>query len=519
MNRETDFPYETHELLVNNATISGKQVGDIIKEIQHIYRSDNRPWIIGFSGGKDSTAVLSLVYTALLRLPEDERHKPVYVVSSDTLVETPVVVHLIQHVLQRVSQQAMRDDLQLTCHTVYPKQDQTFWVNLLGRGYPAPRQSFRWCTERMKIDPVSDFITKTVAGYGEVVVVLGSRSQESASRAQVIARHKVGDLGLGRHTSIPNAYTFMPIVSWSADDVWEYLMGAPCPWGGDNQQLFELYKGSNQGECPLVIDKSTPSCGNSRFGCWTCTVVTEDRALHGLIESGDDWMRPLLDFRNKLYNSNEPENVKLYRNIKRRTGRVTYRRARGDDSKDQEVREVRGPYLMEWRQAWLKELLEIQKSINEAGHDFPLIREEELQAIRQEWLRDPNEPDFLDSLPRIYREVYGEQIEWTQNDAGAFTAPDAFLLQTLAAKHDLAPEMIMKLLEVELSVSGLGRRKGVMRKLESVIEQDWNIEDAMGYRNQEYNAAMTWRDEITILQDELEAANATIRAMDEESQS
>ncbi|MCG8053476.1 MAG: DNA phosphorothioation system sulfurtransferase DndC [Candidatus Thiodiazotropha endolucinida] len=518
MNAEPSFLYPTHEALIDAGSIGDMALTEQVAEIQAVYRGDSRPWIIGFSGGKDSTAVLSLVYTALLRLQTQDRHKPVYVVSSDTLVETPVVVDLVQHVLKVINTQAKRDRLDISAHTVYPQMDQTFWVNLLGRGYPAPKQSFRWCTERMKIDPVTDFITRKAALFGEVVVVLGSRSQESVSRAQVIAKHKIGDLGLGRHTSIPNAYTFMPIVSWSADDVWEYLMGAPCPWGGNNQQLFDLYKGSNQGECPLVIDKSTPSCGNSRFGCWTCTVVTEDRALHGLIESGDDWMRPLLAFRDKLYNSNEPENTKVYRNIKRRSGRITYRRARGENPKDQEIREVRGPYLMKWRQAWLKELLEIQKSINEAGQDFSFIREEELQAIRQEWLRDPNEPDILDSLPRIYREVYGEQIEWTENDAGAFTAPDAVLLQRLAERHDLEPEMIMKLLEVELSVSGLGRRKGVMRKLESVIEQDWDIEEAMGYRNQEYNAAMTWRDEINDLQTAIDAASAAVRAMDEGSQ-
>ena len=116
----------------------------------------------------------------------------------------------------------------------------------------------------------------------------------------------------------------MPIQDWSADEVWQYLLGAPCPWGSENWELFDLYKGSNQGECPLVIDTSTPSCGNSRFGCWTCTVVTEDKALHGLIDSGMDWMKPLLDFRNELYQSTIPENKTKYRNYKRRTGRVSY---------------------------------------------------------------------------------------------------------------------------------------------------------------------------------------------------
>lgn len=517
MKASPNHPFPTQDALLDRQAIAGKPLTDLIKYIQAVYAADNRPWIIGFSGGKDSTAVLSLVYSALLRLSPERRHKPIYVVSSDTLVETPVVVDLIKSVLDQVNQAAKEDGLDVSAHAVYPSMDQTFWVNLLGRGYPAPKQSFRWCTERMKIDPVTDFITSKVAQFGEVVVVLGSRSKESASRAQVIANHQIKGSALSRHTSIPNAYTLMPIVDWSADDVWEYLMGAPCPWGGDNQRLFELYKGSNQGECPLVIDKSTPSCGNSRFGCWTCTVVTEDRALHGLIESGDDWMRPLLEFRNKLYSSNEPENIEIYRNIKRRTGRITYKRARGDDPENKEAKHIRGPYWMKWRKKWLKELLEIEKSLADKGFDFPLIREQELHAIRQEWLRDPNEPDILDSLPRIYREVYGDKIEWTANDAGAFTEPDEFLLKDLAGRHGVAPEMIVKLIEAELSVSGLGRRDGIRKKIMSILQQDWDVEEALNYRNQEFHASSVWRDEINDLQAAIEQANKDLRAIEEAS--
>lgn len=514
MSQITHLAFERHKQLIDSLVLAGTPLQELIKEIQAVYIADKRPWIIGFSGGKDSTTILSLIYTALLDLPVDKRHKHVYVVSSDTLVETPVVVDLITHVLEIINTQSAQDGLPMSAHAVHPKMDQTFWVNLLGRGYPAPKQSFRWCTERMKINPVSDFITEKVAEFGEVVVVLGSRRQESASRAQVIAKHRIEGSPLSRHTSLPNAYTYMPIESWSADEVWEYLMGGPCPWGGDNQALFDLYKGSNQGECPLVIDKSTPSCGNSRFGCWTCTVVTEDRALHGLIESGEQWMKPLLDFRNILYESNEPENADQYRNTKRRSGRVTFKRTRNDDSESAEVKHIRGPYWMKYRQEWLRKLLEIQKELEQGGHPFPLIREEELQAVRQEWLRDPNEPDILDSLPTIYREVYGDQIEWTENDAGAFSAPDALLLKELGEKHGISGELIIKLIEVELSVSGLGKRKGIMDKLRGILKQDWDTDDAIEYRSKEYNAGMAWRDKSQALQDALKEANELQKSLD-----
>ncbi|MET0002060.1 MAG: DNA phosphorothioation system sulfurtransferase DndC [Candidatus Thiodiazotropha sp.] len=505
----SSFLFESHDALTRKMVAAERPVQELIDEIKRIYQADHRPWIIGFSGGKDSTTILSLVYSALLQLNPTERHKHIYVVSSDTLVETPVVVDMITRVLEVINESASIDNLPVSAHPVFPKWEQTFWVNLLGRGYPAPQQSFRWCTERMKIDPVSEFITDKVTQFGEVVVVLGSRSQESSSRAQVISNHSIEGSTLSRHTSLPNAYTYMPIKDWGADEVWEYLMGAQCPWGGNNQELFELYKGSNQGECPLVIDKSTPSCGNSRFGCWTCTVVTEDRALHGLIESGQNWMKPLLNFRNEIYKSTDPAKKNEYRNYKRRTGKVTYMRGVIGDNSTKELKHIPGPYWLKVRKKWLKDLLLIEKQLEKSGHPFKLIRLEELQAIRQEWLRDPNEPDWADSLPSIYSEVYDDEVEWVENDAGSFTEPDALLLKELSDHHSVPAELIMKLIEVELSVSGLGKRKGIMDKLSSILHQDW--EDSLEAINARKQAKSNeheggWREKIRSLQDQYDGA-------------
>jgi DNA sulfur modification protein DndC len=469
------YLYESHQELIGEGHIAERPLTELINEIQTLYAADKRPWIIGFSGGKDSTTILSLIYQAVKLLPKAKRNKPLYVVSSDTLVETPVVVDMILSVLKTINEQAPRDGIPMSAHPVFPKMDQTYWVNLLGRGYPAPTTRFRWCTERMKIHPVNEFITSKVAEFGEVILALGSRSQESNSRAQVIAKHTIKGTVLGRHSTLPNAFTYMPIQDWSADEVWEYLMSAPCPWGGSNRELFELYKGSNQGECPLVIDKSTPSCGNSRFGCWTCTVVTEDKALHGLIESGETWMSPLLEFRNMLWNTGQPEEKNKYRNFKRRTGKVTYQnKGINDDDDDGVKKHIPGPYYLKYRKEWLEKLLSIEKHIRKDGHDIELIKREELQAIRQEWLRDPNEPDWKDSVPEIYGLVYpDDDIDWIENDSGAFTEPDADLLKELELKHGVPAEMIMKLIEVELTMSGLSKRTGILDKLESVLNKDW----------------------------------------------
>jgi DNA sulfur modification protein DndC len=319
-----------------------------------------------------------------------------------------------------------------------------------------------------------------------------------------LPKHKIKGSALSRHSSLPN--TYMPIESWSADEVWEYLIGAPCPWGGDNWQLFELYKGSNQGECPLVIDTNTPSCGNSRFGCWTCTVVSEDKALHGLIESGDTWMQPLLDFRNALFESTKPEKKPLYRNYKRRTGRVSYMRdALNDDAKDkQEKKHIPGPYWMEQRQVWVKELLEIQKKLNDEGNEITLIKEEELQAIRQEWIHDPNEPDWMDSLPKIYYEIYGDSIDWIEDDTGVFTASDTELLKKLAQEQNVPAELVMKLLETEISIMGLGNRRGILAKLGSILSRDWESLDEIKSRHAS-QLENPWKSKIDDINNQLSA--------------
>lgn len=505
---DEQFLFGAHDEMIASAVIAGRPLVDLVREIQHIYRSDQRPWVVGFSGGKDSTVILSLTYAALLALPAEERKKPVYVVSSDTLVETPVVVDMIKGALESINAAASVSGLPVSAHPVMPKKSETFWVNLLGKGYPAPTRSFRWCTERMKINPVSEFILDKVAEFGEVIVVLGSRRQESASRAQVIAKHKIDGSALSRHTSLPNAYTYMPIETWSSEDVWEYLMSAPRPWGGTNRLLFELYKGSNAGECPLVIDTSTPSCGNSRFGCWTCTVVTKDKAIEGLIESGAHWMQPLLDFRNQLYLSSLPENKTIYRNYRRRTGKLTY--ARGEDIQDDSqvvAKHIPGPYWMKYRQEWLKDLLSVEAKIRRDGNPIELIGRDELQVIRQEWLQDPNEPDWEDSLPRIFAEVYpDEQVDWIKNDAGAFTEPDAMLLQELEAKYAVPAALVMRLIDTELSYAGLAKRKGILDELEGVLGQDWEALEEIHQRKQ---SVVTADDFVA----EAEAIRAIVEAM------
>ena len=224
--------------LTNILEEQGKKYRDAIEKVKKVYVQDDRPWIIGYSGGKDSTATCTVVLTALSELPEDVLKKHVYIISSDTLVETPLIINEIDSTLYKMDQYGKNNGLPISTHKVQPKFDNTFWANLIGRGYPCPNQTFRWCTDRMKIEPANRFIKEIVASNGEAIMVLGVRKGESISRDRVLNSHTVKSSDLMRHTTLTNAFTFAPIIDFTVDDVWDVLLNYPCPWGGNNQELF-----------------------------------------------------------------------------------------------------------------------------------------------------------------------------------------------------------------------------------------------------------------------------------------
>jgi DNA sulfur modification protein DndC len=511
---------------------------DIVHRVQSAYILDNRPWVIGYSGGKDSSAVATLIYLSVLALEKEKRTKNIYLVASDTLVETPKVVDHIDNSLAAIHKQAKLDELPISTHKVMPEANQSFWACLLGKGYPAPTQSFRWCTERMKINPVSDFIKSKISQHDEVIVTLGSRSEESASRAQVIAKHKIENSRFARHTTLANAYIYTPIDTWSMDDVWKILRACSLevtasplgigkkwtdkydlewqnPWAAKNLTLWNLYKdASDQGECPMVIDDSTPSCGNSRFGCWTCTVVTRDRAMESLIQNGEAWMEPLLIGRNILAKTNIITNKDRYRNYKRRIGRVNFQRAKEGDDISVERAHVPGPYWLKYRKRWLRKLLVQEKQFNEAGHKVELVTKPELHAIRQEWLNDPNEPDWDDSLPAIYRSVYGKDLNWVYNDNSTFDKQGAHILTDLGQEYNVVPQMVMKLLDLEISMEGLSRRSGVQNKVATILKQDWGTLDEIKEKlqGQQTKAGYdVFQEEISSLNDKLSTVEQLLK--------
>jgi DNA sulfur modification protein DndC len=442
---------------------------DIHHEIRQIYLANKMPWVIGYSGGKDSSASLQLIWYALQELPPQQLKKPIYVISTDTLVETPVIVEHVNSNLGKIGKAAQEQGLPIEVHRLKPAVTDSFWVNLIGRGYPAPHSRFRWCTVRMKIKPADKFIVSKVAEYGDVVLVLGQRHEESTSRAQVMKKYAITGSRLSIHSTLPRAYIYAPIADFTTNDVWTYLLQVPSPWDNDNRQLASLYRSAQAGECPLVVDLSTPSCGNTRFGCWVCTVVTKDKSMGAMIDNGEEWMQPMLDLRDYLAATQDPERKKEIRDYKRRDGQIKVRK------KQRYL--IRGPYNFDFRKELLERLLRVQEEVRKEGPhpDLTLISEEELFEIRRLWRVELQ--DWADSIPQIYRNVTGRDLSWPVDDAVTFGLDEQAILEQVCAEEEVPLKLIMALIESQRQQSKFQSRAAVHARIDEIMRSEWRSEE------------------------------------------
>jgi len=425
-------------------------VSEIIESLCSLYRADKRPWVVGYSGGKDSTMLVSLVFEALKSIDAGERVKEVAVVCTDTRVEIPAVVERVNAELSGMQKQSEEQQLGISTHLLFPSVAQSFWVNIVGRGYPPPNRSFRWCTQRMKIDPVSEFIRGKLGTWGEAIILLGARRNESGTRAQTMAARERRAHGLHRHDDLPRCWIATPIEFLSTDDVWEYLVENPNPWGGDNQGLVQLYKNASGGECPLVVDETTPSCGNSRFGCWTCTVVDRDKASEGLLASGDTRMSELIRFRQRLIEYRDPE--KGYRDLVRKNGS-----------------EGPGPLTMDARRSLLSELLDLQTRTN-----LPIISEEELHLIQTHWnsARNPDDGSGVVQIVHLQRGVPMPDLR----DVSRLRALEA----AIAKQKGISEETLRRLVAKVEEYGESHRAQGLPEELLQILQDELREKTSVG---------------------------------------
>ena len=450
-----------------------EDIQSLTTEIQELYCLDQIPWVVGYSGGKDSTATLQLVWNAIAELPPEKRTKKIYVITTDTLVENPIVAAWVRNSLKQMKSESQAQGLPFEPHLLRPDFKETFWVGLIGKGYPAPRGKFRWCTERLKINPSNRFIRDVIRNNGEAIVVLGTRKAESLKRAHRMKKleaQRVRD-HLSPNMNLPNSLVYSPIEDWENDDVWIYLMQWENPWKYSNKELFAIYRGASaDNECPLVVDTTTPSCGSSRFGCWVCTLVSQDKSLTAMIQNDEEkeWMQPLLDFRKEL----DLEENRDRRDFRRRRGGVQLyeRNLEGEVS----IEPIPGPYLKEAREDWLRKLLTVEKQIRQTApenmRDITLLTIEELSEIRRIWLEERHE--FDDSLPRIYEEVTGEVFKDPRPgaDQSILGSDEWGVLEEICEGDGMHLELMARLLDTERQFKKKTRRVGIYESLEKCFD-------------------------------------------------
>lgn len=446
---------------------------NIIKEIMIVYKHDDRPWLIGYSGGKDSTLLVSLVYEAMKRIKESgsELSKRVYIITSDTMVENPIVKEYMHSSSDSINKAAKNDGLNIQADVIYPDADQTFWSRVIGLGYPTPEPpGFRWCTERLKINPMNKYVNERIKESGEIVVLLGVRKGESLTRMKTITAREIEGKLLNMHNDIPNAYVYNPITEIPNDLVWEFLLKDDCksPWGTDMKYLFNLYQGENLGEEKSVLGEvdrdKIPVTGNSRFGCWCCTMVKEDKSLQNFINKSNEedanQLTLLRDFRNNLLVMREDASM---RDNKRRNGAV-YKKADGSFGM--------GPFTLEARKIILEGLLELE---NKTG--LELITREELKVIDKMW--DEEGDLTCRSLVDTYYKVKGEKLPWDDYKTARFDDEAISSIEQVSEKYNIPVELITKLIVSVDKNKHITRNNKMQKAFDQIIGQGWLHYDAV----------------------------------------
>lgn len=445
-----------------------QRIDYIISEIKDQYLIDDglRPWIIGFSGGKDSTALLQLTWLALEQISSDLRKREIHVVCNDTLVENPIIQEYVDDVLQKIEQAAVQRGLPIRVKKTVPRLEDSFWVNVIGRGYPVPNNTFRWCTDRMKIRPTSKYIIEQVTENGEAIILVGTRRSESATRANSIRRHEAKGKRLAKHPYHLNTYVYSPIKELHLEEVWYIINAMTSPWGADNSKLFQIYANASADdyECPtMVANDNHRSCGQSRFGCWTCTVVKEDKSLTAQVNNGNEWLKALLDLRGRMFDG---RNISDNREATRRNGQQAVTK----DGHNQ------GNYSIEYRIDLLKQVLEVQKELQQHDPKIELIKNSELIAIQVIWRRDLAIPGknykeitSYETVSEIYNKIHHKELDMKNLDEKLQKENE--LLKSVCNGEHQDFSLIQELLELQKQKALLNRKRGLKDEMEQVIEK------------------------------------------------
>lgn len=318
------------------------------------YGADHDHWGIAWSGGKDSSATLTLV----IWLIDTGRIKPpktFTVFYADTRQELLPLANAASQIMDELEERGIHVEV------VTAPMDKRFMVYILGRGVPPPNNNtLRWCTRQIKIDPMTQALEQRLAELdGNVLMITGVRQGESAirdKRIEMSCGKDGAECGQGWYQKVlPEAKglkgrlaTLAPLLHWRVCHVWEWLKHwAPLVEFGDwpTATIADAYGGDEAEEI------------NARTGCTGCPLASEDKALDTiLLNPYWSYMAPLKGIR------------ALWREL--REPRHRLRKAGIERLKDGSVAanpQRMGPILLESRLMALERLLDIQVEINQAA--------------------------------------------------------------------------------------------------------------------------------------------------------
>ncbi len=329
------------------------KIADLRERLKELFRRFlGQPVVVAYSGGKDSTFLLHHVLVLLSEM----KTNPLAVVYADTLVENPLIHQHTLEFLEKVKTYCEETGIYVRILIAQPEIRNTFWVNVIGKGYPLPHHRFRWCQKKLKIKPVK----KALEGFSEGILLVAVRTQESRARQRSLKRRLNGMELEKNHLRV-----FAPIFDFSEEDIWEFLSKSQSPWGEDYSKVINLYK-SARGECPLIPEKNKfhNGCG-MRFGCWVCPVVKEDKTLKNQAQESEVLKR-LHEFRNWLLDfSLDPQSRLPFR----RNGKPAIN--------------GKGMLTLKAREEILKNLQKLQHQTQ-----MQLISKEEIEEIKKIWEED-----------------------------------------------------------------------------------------------------------------------------------
>ncbi len=399
---------------------SYQELIEIAKEdmkTMYLNKEDKGHWAVAWSGGKDSTCVLKMITEIVMDLPKEQRTRHIYVVMSDTIVENPELDIYMLDQMDLFNKWAKEADAPFSAHMVFRPIEKGYFMLLLGKGYPLPSNSMRWCTDKLKIKPQEKFLEELAPSF----ILSGVRRSESRQRGLSIQKRsiseKIAEYANGKLAAI-GAKIFMPIVDFDVEDIWRNLR-QPTLWSS-TEDIRRIYKEAT-GECGFVNpvgieEKKVEVCG-ARFGCWTCSVIVKDRSTDQMAKT-HDWMMPLTAWRTlqmRVYGRFTPARpegqprkirslvIKKYKAINFAIMRIT---KAGYGRNGAEFKLGAGTLTMEVREMLLDELLKTQKEVNR------------LRAIEQLPAIDLIKKDELDAIYKIHEEDKKERKLILQSKLG-----------------------------------------------------------------------------------------------------